>query len=209
MSHDIQQWIVEIKALQQQLADLQRDRDAALDSAGNWRQLYNTEAQQRRDEAKLSHQMIESLKAEIQKLKTDRAQAPDEEADEDAIASEVAQLQTEELKDRLTEALIERDRLARALKSEQVAHAQTREKLTTALGDAVDVLAIVKKRETHAEAAKPAEAEVLPPPPAKLPGAAQTIPGLPGSSSPLADLPGFVKTPSLKLPPTRPAPPRS
>ena len=196
MSYDIQQWILEIKSLQQQLADMQRDRDAALDSAANWRQLYNTEAQQRRDEALRSQQTIESLKAQIQQLH-EEVKGIERLSSPDAISASVEQIENvQELQAKLIEVLIERDRIAQSLKDECLAHAQTREKLTTALGDAVDVLTSVQRR-GHA----PTEEDGIKqnsPPPTPLPAATQ----------PVADLPAFVKTPSLKLPPTRPAPPR-
>lgn len=196
MSYDIQQWILEIKSLQQQLADMQRDRDAALDSAANWRQLYNTEAQQRRDEALRSQQTIESLKAQIQQLH-EEVKGIERLSSPDAISASVEQIENvQELQAKLIEVLIERDRIAQSLKDERKAHAQTREKLTTALGDAVDVLTSVQRR-GHA----PTEEDGIKqnsPPPTPLPAATQ----------PVADLPTFVKTPSLKLPPTRPAPPR-
>jgi chromosome segregation ATPase len=206
MSYDIQQWILEIKSLQQQLADMQRDRDAALDSAANWRQLYNTEAQQRRDEAVRSQQTIESLKAEIQQLHEEVA-GVESLSDPGAISASVEQIQNvAELQAKLVEVLIERDRLAQALKDEHLAHNQTREKLTTALGDAVDVLTSVQRR-SHAQIEEES-IEENPPASTGLPGASQPVPGLANTPKPVADLPAFVKTPSLKLPPTRPAPPR-
>ena len=64
MTQDIRQWLNEIKALQQQLTEVVRDREAALESAAQWRQLYNTEAQQRRAEAKLNQQTIAALQAQ-------------------------------------------------------------------------------------------------------------------------------------------------
>ena len=196
MSYDIQQWILEIKSLQQQLADMQRDRDAALDSAANWRQLYNTEAQQRRDEALRSQQTIESLKAQIQQLH-EEVKGIERLSSPDAISASVEQIENvQELQAKLIEVLIERDRIAQSLKDERKAHAQTREKLTTALGDAVDVLTSVQRRgHAHTE-----EVSIEENPPAPTP--------LPAATQPVADLPTFVKTPSLKLPPTRPAPPR-
>ena len=48
MNNQVTQWLDQIKALKQQLADCIRDRDAAYESADNWRQLYTNEAQQRR-----------------------------------------------------------------------------------------------------------------------------------------------------------------
>lgn len=142
MSNDVTQWLAQIKALKQQLADSVSDRDAAYESADNWRQLYTNEAQQRRTEARLAQQQIETLKAQIQQLQGDssRLKADDPEA-QSAIDQEVEQLQTfEELKAKLKEILAERDRLMDALKTEQANHAQTRKSLTAVIGDTIDQL---------------------------------------------------------------------
>lgn len=142
MSNEVTQWLAQIKALKQQLADSVSDRDAAYESAANWRQLYTNEAQQRRTEARLAQEQIESLKAQIQQLQGDssRLKADDPEA-ASAIEQEVAQLQTlEELKAKLKEVLAERDRLMDALKIEQTNHAQTRKSLTAVIGDTIDQL---------------------------------------------------------------------
>ena len=142
MSNDVTQWLAQIKALKQQLADSVSDRDAAYESAANWRQLYTNEAQQRRTEARLAQEQIESLKAQIQQIQGDssRLKADDPEA-ASAIEQEVAQLQTlEELKAKLKEVLAERDRLMDALKIEQANHAQTRKSLTAVIGDTIDQL---------------------------------------------------------------------
>ena len=69
MSQDVSQWIAEIQAMREQVAEALRDRDTALETATKWSELYNREAEQRRTEARLSQEMIESLKAEIQQLK--------------------------------------------------------------------------------------------------------------------------------------------
>lgn len=142
MNNDVKQWLAEIKQLKQQLADTMSDRDTAYESADNWRKLYTNEAQQRRTETKLAQQQIESLKAQIQQLKGEgsRLKADDPEA-ESAIEQEVAVLLTaEELKAKLKEVLVERDRLIDALKTEQSNHAQTRKSLTAVIGDTIDQL---------------------------------------------------------------------
>lgn len=149
MTQDIRQWLNEIKALQQQLTEVVRDREAALESAAQWRQLYNTEAQQRRAEAKLNQQTIAALQAQIQKLQSFSSSIADENKAVTALNQEIEQLQSlEEVKAKLIEVLLERDRareeinnLASALKTEQLHHAETRKSLTSALGDAVDLLA--------------------------------------------------------------------
>lgn len=160
MAQDVRQWLEELRRLQQQLADALRDRDAALDSGVQWRQLYNTEAQQRRNEAKLHQEAIAALESQIQQLQTFSSNLPDE--TEKARQQEVEQLETvEELKLKLAEALRERDRarelisqLTQALKDEQDQHAETRKSLTTALGDAVDLL-------TKAQGSQTVSVEIL------------------------------------------------
>ncbi len=142
MNNDVKQWLAEIKQLKQQLADTISDRATAYESADKWRQLYTNEAQQRRTEAKLAQQQLESLKAQIQQLKGESSQpkADDSEA-ASAIEQELAKLQTvEELRAKLKEVLVERDRLLDALKTEQANHAQTRRSLTAVIGDTIDQL---------------------------------------------------------------------
>ena len=142
MEQDLtQQWLTEIQTLKQQLADAERDRNSAWESAEKWRKLYNTEAEQRRSDALLSQQAIASLKTELQKIKgIDETKLPDADTntnikDEIAVIDSVQELQT-----KLIAATKERDRLINALKSEQENHSQTRKSLTTALGDAIDSL---------------------------------------------------------------------
>ncbi|MEG4802266.1 hypothetical protein QUB63_20425 [Microcoleus sp. ARI1-B5] len=149
MAQDVRQWLDEIKRLQQQLTEVSRDRDEAGESAAQWRQLYNTEAEQRRNDAKLTQQSIDALQAQIEELQNFSPIAP--EGDEAGVArqQEVEQLQTVgELKTKLASVLEERDRaieqvkqLTQALKQEEARHAETSRNLTTALGDAVDLLA--------------------------------------------------------------------
>jgi predicted RNase H-like nuclease (RuvC/YqgF family) len=141
MTHDVSQWLTEIKTLRQQLVDAQQDREQAYSSAANWQRLYETEAQQRRTEANLARQTIAELKQEIQQLKGLASVAAAQAADSTAIRAEVEKLQTiAELQDKLIESLVVRDQLTQALQTEQTNHAQTRQGLTTALGDAIDML---------------------------------------------------------------------
>ena len=142
MNNDVKQWLNEIKQLKQQLADTISDRDTAYESADNWRKLYTNEAQQRRTEAKLAQQQIESLKVQIQQLKGDGSRlSTDDPEGESALEQEVTGLLTaEELKAKLKEVLVERDRLIGALKTEQANHAQTRKSLTAVIGDTIDQL---------------------------------------------------------------------
>lgn len=138
---DVTQWLAEIQSLQQQLATAHQEREDAYASAANWRKLYETEAQQRRIEANLSRQTVELLKAEVQQLKGLPLTGSGNSAAWSEIQQAVEQLSNvADLKTKLTEVLVERDRLMQALKAEQAEHAQTRKSLTTALGDAVDML---------------------------------------------------------------------
>ena len=136
-----QQWLTEIQTLKEQMAGLQSDRDAAWESAQKWRQLYNTEAEQRRTDAQLSQQAIASLKADLHKLQGLEIETLAAGTPITAIRQEIDQLKSvEDLQAKLISVIKERDRLLQALKTEQDNHAQTRNSLTTALGDAIDSL---------------------------------------------------------------------
>lgn len=198
MSQEVSQWIAEIQALREQVAQAQRDRDTALETATKWSELYNTEAEQRRKEAKLSQEMIEALKAEIQQLKAGITLKTDDSLDIAAISQEVEQLQSvTQLQEKLIEVTIEREQLIKALKAEQENHINTRQSLTTALSDMVDLL--TKHSGGDGETAPKPKSEEKQPEPAKLPE----------STKQPVQLPVKAKSPSLQLPPTRPAPPRS
>lgn len=142
MNQDLtQQWLTEIQVLREQMAGLQGDRDAAWESAQKWRQLYNIEAEQRRTDAQLSQQAIASLKADLHKLRGIEVETLAAETPVTPIQQEIEQLKSvEDLQPKLIAAIKERDRLLQALKTEQDSHAQTRNSLTTALGDAIDSL---------------------------------------------------------------------
>ncbi|MCG6134813.1 MAG: hypothetical protein MET45_09125 [Nostoc sp. LLA-1] len=136
-----QQWLTEIQTLKQQLVEQQHDRHTAWESAQKWRKLYNTEAEQRRTDANLAQQAIASLKAEIHQLKgLETDILVDGKASTEA-QQKIQQIQSiEDLQTKLIAIMKERDRLQQALKTEQENHAQTRQSLTTALGDAIDSL---------------------------------------------------------------------
>lgn len=141
MSQDVVKWLAEIQELRRQLAQAQEERSAAYASADNWRKLYETEAQQRRTEANLTRQTIDDLRSELDRVKNRPMGEAGEAGDRTAIEQEIADLKTlPELRQKLIEALMECDRLAQALKTEQTNHTQTRKSLTTALGDTIDLL---------------------------------------------------------------------
>jgi|SRR6478672_1011607 len=147
MSQELAQWVAEIRGLKQQLAEQQRELDTANESAANWRQRYTTEAEQRRTDTRLAQQQIDTLKAQIRELQTPLRQGSDDSAALEAVQQQVEQLQTvEELKAKLQEVLMERDRLLEALKAEQTNHAQTRKSLTTVIGDTIDKLTKEKQK---------------------------------------------------------------
>lgn len=136
-----QQWLGEIQTLREQLAEQQRDRDTGWESAQKWRKLYNTEAEQRRTDANLAQQAIASLKTEIRQLKGLESGILVDGKATTVAQEEIQQIQSlAELQAKLIVIMKERDRLLQALKTEQENHAQTRNSLTTALGDAIDGL---------------------------------------------------------------------
>lgn len=142
MTQDLtQNWLNEIQALQQKLTEAQQERDRAWESAEKWRKLYNTESEQRRSDLQLAQQSIDQLKRELKELKgIQDGTLPDADANM-SINSEIEQLDSMvAVKKKLLAVMKECDRLQYALKHEQENHAQTRQSLTTALGDAIDSL---------------------------------------------------------------------
>jgi len=190
MSQDIAQWLAEIKSLQQQVAQLQQEYEEAQSRIDRWRELYNQEAEQRRKETKVYQDRIDTLQSEIQLLKQGGKSPEERAATERQLWQELNRLETDEIKQKLLEAIAqidqgkaEAERLREALRQEQIAHEQIRKSLTTALGDTVELL-------TQATvAAKKKRPE----------------PTLPGSSVPASDRPATalesVKSPLLQLPP--------
>jgi chromosome segregation ATPase len=142
MTQDITQWLAEIKALQQQVVEARQECDRAFATAANWQRLYETEAQQRRAEAQQARQTIAALRQQIEQFQQNTTAKLDLPAQQAALQAEVAQLQTvPALQAKLMALLLERDRLLQALEQEQANHTLTRRNLTTALGDAIDLLA--------------------------------------------------------------------
>jgi len=119
MAHDVTQWLAEIRSLQHQLAMARQERDQAYRSAANWQRIYEKEAEQRRSAA------------------LDREMPPPASAVEpDAlvgIGDLQHQLQIQRLMDRCAT-------LEAALETERLAHAHTRQTLTTALGETFETL---------------------------------------------------------------------
>lgn len=113
MSQEVVQWLNEIKDLKLQITQLQVELANSEASGDKWRQLYETEAQQRRQDAQQAQQQIADLQAQIQTI---------------AQSKSPSQLEAE------------RDRLMAALAEEKADHEQTRKNLTTALADAMELL---------------------------------------------------------------------
>ncbi len=138
MSQELTQWLAEIRTLRQKLAETQIERDAEAESAANWRRLYTKEAEQRRTEAKLAQEQIETLKAKISE-QASSVQTSDRPITVETTHHEVGKLGTvQELQTQLQQIIIERDRLLQALKTEQTNHAQTRRSLTSVIADTID-----------------------------------------------------------------------
>ncbi|WP_293124198.1 hypothetical protein [Okeania sp. SIO1I7] len=163
MTQDITPWLNEIKALQEKIVTLQTELNATQDSASKWRQLYNTEAQQRRNETQLAQEIIQTLKAQVQRLQGFPSVEGSIDKSATTIEQQIENLQTlAELKAKIIEVVQERDRafvqvqkLTEALEQEQVNHTNTRTSLTNALADAVDILA-------KAKASKQQKSEITP-----------------------------------------------
>ncbi|MBD2232450.1 hypothetical protein [Phormidium tenue] len=129
MSQDLTQWIAEVRTLQRQLADTQKERDQAYNSAANWRRLYETEARQRREDSIAFQAQIDALQ---QRLDADPGAVFEKDL------STVNSLQG--LQERLDGLVQQCQDLTQQLQAEQAAHAQTRQTLTAALGDTFDAL---------------------------------------------------------------------
>lgn len=151
MAQDVAQWLAEVKALQQQVAKLAEERDRAYASADNLRSMYDAESQQRQRDAIAAQRKIEKLKQTVIALQTpDDAVATGElsgrlKADITAIQNNRS---IESLQAQLVESKKQCERLKNRLEAEQAEHEKTRQSMTAALGDAVDLLA--KERETFA-----------------------------------------------------------
>lgn len=141
MTPEITRWLAEIRTLQQQLVTTRQERDQAYQSAANWRQRFDTEAKQRREETT-------ALQADISTLRTELATRDSYQEHQEGIAidtrkvrSAISDTQTPEgLRTELIQALQMCDRLQKALEAEKAAHAETRKTLTSALGETIDAM---------------------------------------------------------------------
>jgi hypothetical protein len=140
MSEEIVGWLNEIKALKQKQVELQQELQNARDQEENWRKLYTTEAQQRRLETEAAEAQLQEAQLTIKEL-TDFGQG-DGAAEEKRWAAINRDLEGVEditqLKQKLLDAIKERDQLFQFLQREREAHEQTRRSLTAVIGDTVD-----------------------------------------------------------------------
>jgi DNA repair exonuclease SbcCD ATPase subunit len=143
MSDSVVQWLTEIRTLREQLASIQKERDEAQKNEANWRERYNTEASQRRSEAKLAQEQIEKLQLELEQLKNRNklTRLGNEEVESD-FEGELAGLSTlDDFQAKLVEVIRERDRALQALVVEKENHEQTHRSLTAVIGETIDQLA--------------------------------------------------------------------
>ena len=156
MSQNVSQWLAEIQSLQRQVTMLQQEREQAYHSGKSWRDLYEGEAKQRQRDAVAHSRKLAQLEQTLKSLQSadtggleEGAQTQAGEAVQDASARQletvIATIQQTTSVEQLQTQLIASQRqcaqLKRQLKAEQDEHEQTRESLTAALGDAVDLLA--------------------------------------------------------------------
>ncbi|MGK7888945.1 MAG: hypothetical protein AB4042_06390 [Leptolyngbyaceae cyanobacterium] len=162
MTHDVVQWLNEIRSLQERLVRLNQERAEAYQQASRWHQSYQTEASQRRADVKRLDQRIHSLVAENQRLKQQLSAVsvpmippppppphptiPKQWGDHAVVVPPPTQPEVPQQK--LSEATELSDRLSQALRQEQRDHAQTRQTLMEALSDLVEQLERERKRQT-------------------------------------------------------------
>jgi chromosome segregation ATPase len=144
MPQNVAQWLAEIQSLQRQVAQLEQEREQAYASVDNWRKLYEAEAQQRRRDTAAQSAKITRLQQAITEF-----EAP-QKVNSIQFDAEVSRIQSNQSVGQLQVQLIaarkQCEQLKQLLQAEQSEHAQTRESLTAALGDAVDLLAKERPR---------------------------------------------------------------
>lgn len=135
---DVSYWLSEVKALQQQLSLLQQERDIAHEESARWRDRYQAESQLRQQNTAFLKEQIRQLEAE----QAERQQLSESEGEDstDLLESLADMRDLDEIQQYVQEIAQERNRLHRALEAERQAHSQTRESLSIALGDTIDLL---------------------------------------------------------------------
>ena len=142
MTQEITRWLTEIRTLQQQLVAVQQERDQAYKSAANWRERYDAEAKQRREDFEQLQLTVKTLRTELATLKAQQKSAAVSSSTElpTDIDTDPSLETVEGLRNQLVKTLQDCDRLQKALNAERMDHAETRKSLTTALGEAIDAL---------------------------------------------------------------------
>ncbi|MBF2090683.1 MAG: hypothetical protein IGR80_04975 [Synechococcales cyanobacterium K44_A2020_017] len=143
MSQDVKQWIAEIRTLQHQIQVANKERDQAYASAENWRKLYQAEAQQRRTDARLMQEKLDQLGMELQTLQQQISSDRSVDGGGEQPALQLDQLEAlsvEQLRESLQQAIADANGLRQALQAEKMDHKNTRQSLTTALADTMDLL---------------------------------------------------------------------
>ena len=149
---NVTQWLAEVRSLQHQVKMLQQEREEAYNSANNWRKLYESEAQQRRKDDAAHRSKLEKLQQTSPNSSPNVSSThPAEflhgsshplEAELEAEIVTIKGIQSVQmLQAQLIAAKKQCHQLKQKLEAEQAEHEQTRESLTAALGDAVDLLA--------------------------------------------------------------------
>ncbi len=142
MTQEVSRWLAEVRTLQHQLASAQQERDQAYASAANWRKLYDAEANQRRTDVEQLQLTVATLRTEVGTLQSQLAQEPQPVSMPalvaDAEGNEPDLNTVEGLRAHLADTLRQCDRLKQQLDEERENHADTRQSLTTALGEAID-----------------------------------------------------------------------
>lgn len=140
MGNEVSQWLAEIQSLQEQVKTVAQERDQAYASAANWRRLYEAEAEQRRADSERGQLQIRALTNEIAALKQGVLATGSSPELEQVLAQVDRAQSVDELRTQLVEALTLCDQLSATLQQEKSAHAETKESLTSALGDTIDLL---------------------------------------------------------------------
>jgi predicted nucleic acid-binding Zn-ribbon protein len=141
MTQDVSRWLAEVRTLQHQLATAQQERDQAYASAANWRKRYDAEAKQRRTDVEQLQLTVTTLRTEVSTLQSQLAQSPQAASTPIPVAdiAGASNLGTVDgLRAHLADTLRQCDRLQQQLDEERQNHADTRQSLTTALGEAID-----------------------------------------------------------------------
>lgn len=140
MDQNVAQWLTEIQSLQRQVSQLHKDREQAYASLENWRSLYEAEAKQRRRDSETSALEIARLQQALTTLQSASGAETGSATDLPMTNAEKAR-SAEQLKAQLIATKKRCEQLKQLLEAEKVEHEKTRESLTAALGDAVDLLA--------------------------------------------------------------------